>query len=190
MKEITYYNEGEIYKVSEPVRDSSVHAFFLGQRTDGHKEIVSNYYNLSFPTPRASLDFFSVKEDKSTGKKTVKYYYKSEWYCKQHGTTEWYDTKDLDVCPAIEKLVSVGVRENITELFFDIKDVPHMKEIATYYNLPAPLNEDEAFTTAEHNWNLHFLMTQDASLGKIKMGSVKFIDGVPTYFKYYKYVPR
>lgn len=186
MKETTYINNGEIYKSADTTMDASDDSFMHSSKGN----IISKYYRTPASSPKGSLDFLSIKENTTTGERTVKRYYKSKEWCDQDGTKDWYDNSALDVCPClVGKIISTGVEKDVVELYFDIADVSHMKEIATYYNLPTPLKEDEAFNSAEHNWNLTFL-TDNPILVNIRMGSIKFIDGVPTYFKYYKYVPR
>jgi hypothetical protein len=74
-------------------------------------------------------------------------------------------------------------------VFFDLKDTEVMEKVSSYYNLPAPFNKDNIFNTVDHHWDMFFRVGYENFLGKVKMGSIKFVDNIPTYFKYYKYVP-
>jgi hypothetical protein len=194
MKEITYFNEGEVYRESEPptAGASRIHnSHFIGSRTDGSgREVLSNYYNLSFPLPKASFNYLSRKTYKDNGEIRNKLYYKSEWYAKQYNESDWMDIPDgIDACPAINKFICVGVLDNEVDLFFDLEDADMMQVVSEYYKLPMPLKKDVAFTGGEHNWNLFYLNNTDVAVKNAKMAAIKFIDNQPTYFKFYKYVP-
>jgi len=193
IKEITYINEGEIYRESElPMTGSSrIHnSHFIGSRTDETgKQIISNYYNLSYPVPQKQYNWISRKTYNDNDEAKIKKYYKSEWFATQAGETDWLDVPEgIDVCPNIGNIVCIGIMDNEIDLFFDISDADHMQEVADYYKLSTPLKYDEAFTGGQHKWSYFNLTPNDVILRNIKMGAIKFIDNIPIFFKYYKYV--
>lgn len=195
IKEITYFNEGEVYRESEPPMQGNnrVHnSHFIGSRTDGSgKFVMSNYFNLSYPLPMASFNWISQKKYLEDDVVKVKKYYKSEWYAKQKGETDWMDVPEgIDVYPSIGNIICIGIMGNEVDIFFDMVNVSQMQEVAEYYNLPTPLKADEAFVGGKHRWNLYYLQNGDATIKNVNMAAIKFIDSRPRYFKYYKYVPR
>jgi hypothetical protein len=193
MKEVVYINNGEIYTEIADVNSLETNVSRIGVRSDGDEIITSRYYGVEgsqhvFSEDNDLMQFFSVKSSNKSEVLKVKVWHYSRWYAEAIGVDKWYDTSNIDISSSIEKIIGVATIADDDEfdLFFDIKDANIMQEVADYYKLEPPLRKEDFFNTAEHNWNLFYMQNISPILKSTKLGGIRFIDGVPVMFKYYK----
>jgi len=190
--EKVFYNKGELYKdtLETAIKDSNVFKTSVNSNTG----VTSQYFSVnSTDLVKSQYDIFSMKEYMEGGviKKALKKYYKTSEMTEYVGESGllYSPPTNIDVCDEIDFIFAYGEAvydgEEEIEVFFRAKNYTHLKSIASYYNLPEPLADDNDFDTATYKW--FRTPFPQHPINAYCMSSLKFKSGVASMLKVYMF---
>jgi hypothetical protein len=187
MIETVYYNNGDVYKetfLKTGVSMDNSMSFSINKKTNIRKD----YYDYK-PNNKNIWGFFSIKGG------TIKKYYKSKYICDIEGVEMNInaDISHIEIPQSMNNQISIAKDTDSTEVFFIIDDYKNMQDVANFYNLPTPLEDNNDFDTDNSKW-CNTVLPPITPIDKnyeyknirCKLGSVKYIDGVAKVFKVYQ----